>query len=307
MVDSWKNIKIKALHFELTTKCTASCPFCERVMKGLSEDKELSFDVIKKFDFTSLKRIVFSGSFGEPTLHSKFFEILRHIRNINKEIQIVVCTNGNSHNEEWWIEFGNILTDKGYAVFGVDGLEDTHSLHRKGTSFKKITNNIKAFNSSTSKSTIQMIMFRHNEHQVDAIKKLSIDLGCNRMFTRPSKQYNEELQRPQKIQVQTQTDHNIARDPISCLIETRGELFININGYIGPCYLFSNERNRYKLESPEFIKYYKDKIEELNLNKNDLDKALSSELLDYILKNKHNLSSCNKVCRCDLMDLITFI
>ena len=82
---------------------------------------------------------------------------------------------------------------------------------------------------------------------------------------------------------------------------------ININGYIGPCYLFSNVRDWYKKESPEFINYYKEKIEELNLNKNDIDKALTSNLFEYILSNKHKLNCCNRVCRCDIRELFNFI
>jgi len=273
---------------------------------GLSIGEELSFDVIKKFDYTTITRIVFSGSFGEPTLHSKFFEILKHIRNINSDIEIVVCSNGNSHNEDWWVEFGNILVNKGYVIFGVDGLEDTHSLYRKGTSFKKIINNIKAYNSTNAISMIQMILFKHNEHQIDELKKISVDIGCNKMFTRPSKQYNEELQRPQKIKVKTQNDYNLEGGDITCLIKSRKELFVNIKGYIGPCYLFSNMRTHYKNETLDFINCYEEKIEELNLNINNVEDAVMSKLLDYIFKNTNNLSTCDKVCRCNIQDLIHF-
>ena len=51
--------------------------------------------------------------------------------------------------------------------FAIDGLEDTHSIYRQGTNWKKIIDNVMTFVDAGGKARWDMLVFQHNEHQVE--------------------------------------------------------------------------------------------------------------------------------------------
>ena len=63
-------------------------------------------------------------------------------------------------------------------MFGIDGLADTNHIYRKDTNFKKIVENLTAFNQAGGRSIWSFIAFQHNEHQVEEARLLSQQLGC---------------------------------------------------------------------------------------------------------------------------------
>ena len=78
---TYKNIT--GLHLELTTKCNAFCPMCNRNYRGKVRENlklvELSLKDCKKIldvDFLKqLKLISLCGVLGEPVCNSELFEI----------------------------------------------------------------------------------------------------------------------------------------------------------------------------------------------------------------------------------------
>ena len=44
-----KNLDIKCLNIELTTRCTSNCPYCARVQLDIKEIADLKLDTLKKF------------------------------------------------------------------------------------------------------------------------------------------------------------------------------------------------------------------------------------------------------------------
>lgn len=293
---------ITCYNIELTTRCTANCPFCSRVVDGITEKLDLDIKAIQKIPFETTNKIVLSGSLGEPTCYDKLFELIDSIYKRNSNIQIAIATNGYTHDEKWWNELGKKLNKRSYAVFGVDGLEDTHSIYRRGTDFKQIIKNIKSFTSTGAYAVLQTIIFRHNEHQLPEIKKLSDEIGISLMFYRPSKRYDQEFQRP-ILPVKTQRDIICEGGPVSCLTIVRKELFLNVKGYLCPCYPFSSMRRHYLDEDEEFNRMYLGNLETLNLNRYDYSFVTRNPLYNYIINKNTELCTCNKVCRFKLKDL----
>jgi len=66
---------------------------------------------------------------------------------------------------------------KGKVVFGIDGLEDTNHIYRRGTVFSVVIKNAKAFIQAGGRAQWDFIVFKHNEHQVEKARKLSKELG----------------------------------------------------------------------------------------------------------------------------------
>lgn len=175
---------IRGLHLELTTKCNAFCPMCNRNYKGKVREKlkmtELSLSDCKKIlngNFLKmLKLISLCGVFGDPINNKYLFEIIDYIYSENPNVVINIYTNGSIHNNEWWKQLA-IKLKNGRVIFGIDGLEGISELHRCNTNYNKVIQNAKSFINAGGIAQWDYIVFRHNEHQVEDAKKLSEELG----------------------------------------------------------------------------------------------------------------------------------
>lgn len=176
--------EITGLHLELTTKCNAACPMCNRNFKGKVRNKlkmtELSLDDCKKIlnvEFLKqLKLISMCGVFGDPINDKDLLEILDYIYSINSNIVINIYTNGSLYDIDWWKDLAKRLKN-GRVIFGIDGLDGISELHRCKTNFKKVIENAKAFIDAGGLAQWDYIVFKHNEHQVEEARKLSKKLG----------------------------------------------------------------------------------------------------------------------------------
>jgi MoaA/NifB/PqqE/SkfB family radical SAM enzyme len=182
----YKFKEIRSAHIELTSNCQASCPMCARNHHGGIENPLLKVTDIDLESFKQIcppnflqqiEHITLCGNFGDPILNKELIPIVQHITTINPSIKIDVHTNGSARSTAWWKELATALPADHLVLFGIDGLEDTHALYRIGTDFNKIIENAKAFISAGGKARWNFITFKHNEHQLDACRKLAGELG----------------------------------------------------------------------------------------------------------------------------------
>ena len=84
------------------------------------------------------------GTFGDP-ISSEYIKELVDIC-VERQLAVRIHTNGSVKTVNWWQELANKLKSVDHAVvFGIDGLADTHEIHRQGTNFNKIMSNAQAF------------------------------------------------------------------------------------------------------------------------------------------------------------------
>jgi MoaA/NifB/PqqE/SkfB family radical SAM enzyme len=127
---------------------------------------------------SNFKQIRLKGTYGDPCIHQDLIPIVRWLKQVT-QAEIVISTNGSLRTVKWWRELAQVLTDRDRVMFGIDGLEDTNHLYRRGTNFKKIINNLSAFNQAGGKSIWQFIVFQHNEHQIEQAEQLSKKIKCH--------------------------------------------------------------------------------------------------------------------------------
>lgn len=180
----WEDIR--EVHLEVTTSCNASCPQCLRNMNGGRVNPnvpfaELSLENIKKLLSTEflaqLSLIYMSGNYGDAIMAKDTLEIFRYFRRMAPGIRLKLYTNGSARNTEWWAELAKTID---MCIFAIDGLEDTNHLYRRGTSWRTIMRNVKAFILAGGRAEWAFLVFRHNEHQVDEARRLSESLGFHR-------------------------------------------------------------------------------------------------------------------------------
>jgi len=192
-VTSFDYFKVDEYQLEITTYCNAACPQCPRNISGGSVNPHLplchlSRQTIDRAFTPELcgrtRQIFFCGSYGDPIVHPDFLDILRDFRNKNPTLWLYIHTNGGVHDTAWWTELAEILNGYGKIDFGIDGLEDTNHLYRRGVKFDKAINNAQAFIQAGGKAQWNYIVFKHNEHQIETARLLSEVIGFEKILFR---------------------------------------------------------------------------------------------------------------------------
>lgn len=198
--------KLKCIHIEITSRCQASCPMCNRNLYGGLKNPRLVLADWSINDFKTivneevvkqLYQIMFCGHFGDPLINTDFLSMIRYLNDVNPNIKLNIHTNGSLQKEEWWAELAKALPKDHVVYIGIDGLEDTHSIYRVGTDFNKIIKNAKAFIDAGGIASWEFIRFRHNQHQVEDCRKLSKELGFAYFSVKDTSRYVDD--QPYKV------------------------------------------------------------------------------------------------------------
>jgi MoaA/NifB/PqqE/SkfB family radical SAM enzyme len=174
--------QIEQLQIELTTRCNARCPMCMRNYHGMDynggyPEIELSLANIKQIlqpEFLQqIKRVLFNGNLGDFGLARESQEIVAYL--IESGVpNIDISTNGSMRTPTWWARLAHPAVTVGFAL---DGLEDTHYLHRQDTNWHRIIANARAFIAAGGHAVWRWIPFDHNRHQEQACRDLAKELG----------------------------------------------------------------------------------------------------------------------------------
>lgn len=233
---------ISGIHIELTTKCNAMCPMCNRNYKGKRREKlpllELSLIDIKKIlkkDFLKqIKLISLCGVYGEPICNKYLKDIIKYLYECNENLQIDLYTNGSLYDESWWEDLAYIMKPyNGNVIFGIDGDNNTHSLHRCNTDYNKIIKNAKAFINSGGQAQWDYIVFKHNENQVEEAYKLSQELGFKEFQIKKTSRFLKNIYEEDEALDSTILDYgkhpvyDKKGDIIYCLELPENEKYIN--------------------------------------------------------------------------------
>jgi 4Fe-4S single cluster domain len=238
---------IDTLHIELTTFCNAACPVCSRTF-FLKKNKEfplLHLDIKKIYDIEkniikNLKKIQLCGTYGDPILHPRFFDFIDYfLENTNAVIEI--STNGQPHKDKWWKLLGEKLGNRGHVIFGLDGLENTHSIYRKNTDFNKIISNAINFIDAGGEAHWQFIPFKHNEKDIISAKKLSQKLKFKKFFLKDER-HSGIFEDWSHKRVSFNSNQTLETIKQRCLF-SKGTVYLQANGIFFPCCYMGNFTN----------------------------------------------------------------
>ena len=136
------------------------------------------------------------GNYGDPMVARDLLPIIGYFRDVS-ECCISLNTNGSVRDPAWWSELGRLLDRPGDDIkFGIDGLADTNAIYRRNTSFDRIIRNAESFIAAGGTAKWEYLVFRHNEHQIDAARAMADDLGFKGFrLKRTGQFYNNRLRR----------------------------------------------------------------------------------------------------------------
>ena len=301
---------ITSINAELTNYCNAACPMCARyfIDGELVKDKvnnmhtslafikeKIGTDIIKRLrNFTSC------GNFGDGAMNPECLDIYKWIREVNPKTNLMLHSNGGSRNEEFWVSMGKLGVR---VTFAIDGLEETNHIYRRNVKWDKLMKNVKAFIGAGGEALWDMLVFKHNQQQVDECRTLSKQLGFLDFDSKQSsrwadfdskgiwKEINqlssggyilekvEELQAPDiggggNSQKSKTIEKNNDVKEIKChaynLKQNFVEIYLAVNGDVSPCCWLGDLKLH---ESKKIIKDYS----KVNLNHTSLHNILEGD------------------------------
>ena len=187
----YKYEDVRVVHLEITEKCQATCPMCDRNQNGGADNPNLGLHELTLEDIQQimppefvkqLDRIYMCGNFGDPIVARDTLEVFQYFRSCKKELTLGMNTNAGAKKPEWWRELAKTLGSWSYLKFSFDGLGDTNHLYRQGVNWDIAWENALAFIEAGGKAEWDYLIFAHNEHQVEEARALAEKVGFRKFL-----------------------------------------------------------------------------------------------------------------------------
>jgi MoaA/NifB/PqqE/SkfB family radical SAM enzyme len=254
---------IRHVHLEISTRCNAACPGCPRNLCGVDvvtgyplHDmtlEEAQHIFTSKF-LQQLEAIDINGNLGDFVTARDGVDIVRYFREQNKKLKILISTNGGAR-PTIWKELAKLDVQ---VVFCIDGLADTHKLYRKQTKWQTVIDHAQSFIKAGGRATWKMILFDHNQHEIEQCRILSKDLGFDQftvadhgrdafpVFDQKKKYQYSIGQHTQPIDFNELYDRYIdsttngyvepvKSDNIQCQAQGKKSMYVTATGEVYPC------------------------------------------------------------------------
>ena len=263
--------ELRGLHLEITSRCQAACPMCARnyhsgLPNPLLIESDWTLDDYKKIVspevLHQIQYIGFCGNYGDPMVNNDLIEMCRYTKEVNANVSIRIYTNAGARKIEWWTELAETLNHNDRLIVAIDGLEDTHHLYRVNTTYERVIENATAFIKAGGKAEWAMLVFKHNEHQVEEANKRAKELGFENFTVKQSTRftdsriyevYDKDKNVTHVLEPATGTTLNFIRQDqvkhfqqwvkqteIDCHVKKLKEVYIDANKIIAPCCFIAN-------------------------------------------------------------------
>lgn len=306
---------IKTVHLEITSRCQASCPMCVRNIQGGIDSPNLKLSEITLSNFKEwfpttfikqLDRLYMCGNTGDPIVAGDTLEIFKYLKETNPAIDLSMNTNGSARNQRWWRDLATIGVK---VIFGIDGLSTTHHLYRIGTDYHQILRNADAFIQAGGEAEWHMLVFQHNEHEIDACRSTSEQMGFKKFVSKNTSRFqSDDLKVLNKdgtvshilipsIKSKKITEKLENQKPIiNCKVKLPGSLYISAEGKIAPCCWL--DFNAMPDSSPSYTDFVNNGFSNPNLHITDLIAIFESDFFTKIENTwtKSPLRACSRQC-----------
>lgn len=196
---------IKVLHLESTDVCQAACALCARETDpNFKKDRQHHLtmnQILRVFDqekIQQLDKMFMCGNYGDPAAGKHTLDIYQEFRRINPDVVLGMNTNGGLQTTFWWYELAKIMNQpQDYVVFSIDGLESTNATYRQNVVWHKVMSNARSFIEAGGSAHWDMLVYQHNQHEVDACEQLARDMGFKWFRAKVSKRgFTDKLKFP---------------------------------------------------------------------------------------------------------------
>lgn len=171
---------------EPTNECNLKCPLCPTSQnmkreKGFMRLKDFKVIIDENID---IFKNIYMNFAGEPLLNKNVFKMVKYAE--EKGIKTMISTNTTLLHR-----YIDEILNSGLSslIVCLDGAtKDTHELYRVGSDFNKIKENIRKICEEKRKRdlikpviSLQFIVMKQNEHEIERIIKLAKSLGVDKL------------------------------------------------------------------------------------------------------------------------------
>ncbi len=186
-----------AVMIEPTNICNLKCPLCPSGNGTLQRAKGfMDFEVYKSIidQICRYSYLVVLWNQGESFLHPQFVEMIDYAN--SKGLYTLSSTNANTDLDAEKI----VKSGLDRLIVSMDGTtQETYNKYRVNGKLDKVIDNIKAIReakkrlkSSTPIVELQFLVLRHNEHEIDDIRKLAKELEVDQLRLKTAQIYSKE-------------------------------------------------------------------------------------------------------------------
>jgi radical SAM protein with 4Fe4S-binding SPASM domain len=194
-----------ALAVEPTTACNLGCPECPSGLKSFTRPTgKIEVEKFKQYIDQLSKHLAYLSFYfqGEPYLNKGFLDMVAYA----SRLDIYTSTSTNAHflsdeNARKTIESG---LDR--LIISIDGVtQASYEQYRMGGELEKVIEGTKrilywreSLNSKTPYVVFQFLVVRHNEMEIDSVKKLAQTIGVDDVWLKTA-QVNDYLHDPNQL------------------------------------------------------------------------------------------------------------
>lgn len=177
------------LTVEPTNICNLKCPLCVTGNGKMTRKAgSLGFETFKKIidDTGDFIFYLLLYQQGEPYLNKDFLRFVEYA----KHKRIFVTTSTNAHYFDITTARRTVASGLDSIIVSIDGVDQaSYERYRVGGDLEKVKEGVQNLlqarikqHSKTPFIYVQFIVMRHNEHQIEAMKKLTKDLGADKLL-----------------------------------------------------------------------------------------------------------------------------
>lgn len=221
-----------ALSVEPTTSCNLRCPQCPSGLRSFSRPTGmLATETLEKVAAELSDSLLFMTLYfqGEPFLHKQFTALC----SIAHKHKIYTITSSNGHY--FTPEMAELTVNSGLSrlIISIDGVDqESYAHYRIGGSLQKVLDGTQALmeakkrlKKSTPFVVWQFIVFKHNAHQLNDVKKLAKQYGVDALQIKTAQVYDFE----------TATDWIPEKEKLSRYKRVNGQ-FVFKNSLLNQCW-----------------------------------------------------------------------
>ena len=186
-----------SISFEPTTSCNLRCPECPSGLRAFSRP----IGMLEKNFFTRTideihKELIYLIFYfqGEPYLNPDFLEMVKYAS--DKGIYTATSTNAHYLTDEAAKKTVESGLDR--LIISIDGTtQDVYKQYRIGGNIEKVLDGAKnivkwkkTLNSKTPFVFFQFLVVKHNEHQIEEVKKLAKEIGVDEVRFKTAQVYD---------------------------------------------------------------------------------------------------------------------
>ena len=319
--------QLRTLQMEISSNCNLNCLGCCRTdrasfdIKGntnIPKNKYITLDTFQQLIDSpaskDLDEVQFCGSVDDPLVHPNFLDMVKILA--DKKIRTFVHTNASLRTPEYFKTLGETIYGK--VQFSIDGLENTNHLYRRGSNFKKIIENAKAYIATKANAQWQYIEFPWNEQDTAKARQMANEMGFrtfkyrrDRSGTPTPGHYEDHIQwylTQEKWtweEFKNYVEKNINNQSIECFSREQGMYFISYDSRVWPCCFLRNAdfqtASKYKEHYDRYNLNYGENWNSLNhytLQEIVENRFYSEDLVDSWESKTHGLGAKDRLIRC---------